>query len=162
VQAALVGQTVSHVPQFCSSVCRSTQAVPQTDWPAGHSQFPAVQVAPVAQGTPQAPQFCSSVARFTHAVPQVSGSATGQVQLPVAHTSFVSGQAFPHAAASAPQFAGSFWTSLQRGFASGQETHPSHWQMPPAQVPWPQASPHVPQWTGSLRHAPAECAPLPR
>jgi hypothetical protein len=173
VHVAVAGQTLPHVPQFCSSVSRSTQAVPHTDWADGHSQLPEAQVAPVAHWKPHVPQFCSSVARFTQAVPQVWGSAAGQVQLrvahtsfvlvqafphapqsfasfarfthlvgvpaghvsgsdtghwhaPATHTSFVSGQAFPHAVTSVPQFAGSFWTSLQRGFAPGQETHPSH------------------------------------
>lgn len=141
VHVAPVAHGRPHVPQFCSSVARFTHAVPQVSGSAsGQAQLPLVHTSFVfVQVFPHVPQSCGSFARFTHfvGVPagHVSGNDVGHWHVPPTHTSFVSGQTFPQAVASEPQFTGSFWTSLQRGFAPGQETHPSHWQMPPAQVP---------------------------
>jgi hypothetical protein len=85
----------------------------------GHAHFAGVplQVAPAAQTFPQAPQFCSSVCRFTQCVGvrvgQGVGSDAGHWQVPPTHTSFVRGQAFPHADAVVPQCSGSISQLVQ-------------------------------------------------
>ena len=60
------------------------------------------------------PQWSRSVSVFTHVLPQVVGSDVGHRQVPSAHSSFVSGQTWPHAATVVPQFAGSVSQLVQR------------------------------------------------
>ena len=55
-------------PQFELSLCRSTQALPQSCLPAGHAvHTPPKQARPAAHTFPQAPQLDTSEAVSTHA-----------------------------------------------------------------------------------------------
>jgi hypothetical protein len=52
-------QALPQPPQFCGSVCSSTQLVPQIVLGAGQvMQLPLTQLWAITQATPQAPQFC--------------------------------------------------------------------------------------------------------
>jgi hypothetical protein len=84
VVPAGVSQTRPHVPQFASSVCRSTQIPPQGNRLPGHWHTLFWQVLPPVQVIPQSPQLLLSVAVFTHSSSQ-SSSAPLQPHMPLMH-----------------------------------------------------------------------------
>jgi hypothetical protein len=150
---------IGHVPSLQQLVPPGQQVFvgdPQPPiGPAGQVHVPDSHVAAFAQAWQVGPQCCSSVAWFTQVSPQMSGSDVGHRQLPDSQTSFVSGQAAPHA----PQFAGSFWrfthaVGVTTGHCVGREA--GHAQVPPWQIAsasWqalPQAVASGPQLFGSV------------
>ena len=59
----------AQAPQFCASVCTSTQLVPQSVPPFGQAHLPATHVWSASHALPQPPQFAADVLVSTHAPP---------------------------------------------------------------------------------------------
>ena len=59
-----------HMPQLLLFVCVSTQTLPQSAWPLGHTHIPLEQTRPPVQIVPQPLQFAASVWVFTQLDPQ--------------------------------------------------------------------------------------------
>jgi hypothetical protein len=116
-QTSPVAQVRPQSPQFWSSVAVSVQVPPHSVCEVGQRQALSRQTRPPVHAIPQPPQFCASAAVFTQVVGETVGqgvNADGHRHVPDTHTSFVSGQGFPHPdAASAPQFCASVSVSVQ-------------------------------------------------
>jgi hypothetical protein len=144
---------VASAPQFAASVSVFVQKAPQSfGLGAKHPQAPPEHDSPGrVHGCPHpemasAPQLSTSPSVSVQNAPQSSSFGATHAHRPPTQPSPTRWHAFPHA----PQLFGSFAVSAQRGFRSGHEVAPSHWQTPPAQVPTPQRIPHAPQLPGSV------------
>jgi len=116
-QVSASAQAVPHVPQCASVVSRSKHPDGlHSVSPGRHVQAPPTQrvIPERVHAVPQPPQCAGSVSVFTHVLPQAVGSDVGHRHVPSTQTSFVSGQAWPHAATVVPQFAGSVSQFVQR------------------------------------------------
>jgi hypothetical protein len=125
MQFAPIGQAVPHVPQFISSVCVSTQLLPQTLPPSAQLHLPALQVSGAAQAIPHMPQLLLSLCVSTHWVPHTVSPvppSSGHLHAPPMQ---VVGSL--HALPQMPQFLESTLTStqapLQTIFAASLHAH---------------------------------------
>jgi hypothetical protein len=148
-------QALPHVPQFWTSVARSTQAAPQAfNWESQLAlHAPRLQTSPVGHTLPQLPQSYGLVFRFTQPFWQLvrpgwhSTLHAPAVQLGL--EPLIAGQAL----AQLPQFSGSLATSVHDRPHSWPLGHvSSHFPfsqlaLPPAGAP--QLARQAPQFSGS-------------
>ena len=150
-------QTLAHAPQFCSSVCRSTQAVSQ------RFGVGAVQVIPHMPATQLAlPIPAVGPGQTLPQVPQLFTSASTLRQTPLQQV-WPAKQALPHA----PQFASSVCRSTQavpQSVGVGPLQVMPHMPATQVAVPVPTVGPgqtllHAPQFCASactVRHTPLQ------
>jgi hypothetical protein len=139
LQVSLAVHDWPQLPQLASSPFTSVQMPLQDVWPAGHSQFPPVQIKPSAQALPHVPQFFGSAWRLRHDPLQlVRPPPHWVVHTPLLHTWFR-----PQPILQEPHRLG-----LDDKFAQVpvQSVSPAgHWQLPAQTLPPVQAVPQAPQ-----------------
>jgi hypothetical protein len=108
VQACIAPHAFMQAPQFCASVCVSTQELPQSV-PAAHAHLPATQLWPAPHTLPQLPQFCAELVVSRQVPPQeLCPAGHGAAHLPAWHV-----VPFVHAVEQLPQWALSVWRLVQ-------------------------------------------------